>query len=208
MRLLHTAGFDAAERESFRLLIFNNITSTVQTIVEAMDTLQIDFEDRQLEVKGRLTAVSLLNSWCDDFEWMNRNLYTCLMIPRRSVKTNPILLITWFLWNKCGQTTECRVLADKAIPLHCMTMSNSKSQKWKHQENGMTNLLGLFLVTSLSWTDYGRGITCLRIKISFDAERKQRGLWKRSFIWVHWHIGCLTSAVNEVNARNGKQQKS
>jgi guanine nucleotide-binding protein subunit alpha len=94
MRLLHTAGFDAAERESFRLLIFNNITSTVQTIVEAMDTLQIDFDDRQLEVRiDRHTGLFFTFS----YDVINRNLCTCLMIPRHSVRTNLILLTTWCL---------------------------------------------------------------------------------------------------------------
>jgi guanine nucleotide-binding protein subunit alpha len=53
MRLLHTAGFDAAERESFRHIVFSNITLTVQTLLEAMESLQINFEDRQLEVRER-----------------------------------------------------------------------------------------------------------------------------------------------------------
>ncbi|KAI8342693.1 putative Gpa2-guanine nucleotide-binding protein alpha-2 subunit [Chlamydoabsidia padenii] len=49
MRLLHTAGFDATERESFRHIVFSNITTTIQTLLEAMDSLQIGFEDGQLE---------------------------------------------------------------------------------------------------------------------------------------------------------------
>ncbi|KAI8093262.1 putative Gpa2-guanine nucleotide-binding protein alpha-2 subunit [Halteromyces radiatus] len=49
MRLIHAAGFDAAERESFRHIVFSNITLTVQTILEAMESLDIKFEDKQLE---------------------------------------------------------------------------------------------------------------------------------------------------------------
>ncbi|ORZ10395.1 guanine nucleotide binding protein, alpha subunit [Absidia repens] len=49
MRLIHAAGFDTAERESFRHTVFDNITSTMQAVLEAMDALEINFQDRQLE---------------------------------------------------------------------------------------------------------------------------------------------------------------
>ncbi|CAO3596737.1 unnamed protein product [Absidia cylindrospora] len=49
MRLIYTSGFDAAERESFRHTVFSNITSTIQTVLEAMNTLQVKFDDSQLE---------------------------------------------------------------------------------------------------------------------------------------------------------------
>ncbi|KAG0173798.1 hypothetical protein DFQ28_008122 [Apophysomyces sp. BC1034] len=48
MRLIHAAGFDAAERESFRIIVLSNITNTMQTLLDAMDQLEIPLADPSL----------------------------------------------------------------------------------------------------------------------------------------------------------------
>ncbi|KAI8059361.1 putative Gpa2-guanine nucleotide-binding protein alpha-2 subunit [Gongronella butleri] len=49
MRLIHTNGFNASERENFRQVIFNNITSTLVSIFEAMEGLEIMFDNPELQ---------------------------------------------------------------------------------------------------------------------------------------------------------------
>ncbi|CAO3622623.1 unnamed protein product [Cunninghamella blakesleeana] len=56
MKLIHAAGFDDTERENFRHIVFSNITSTMQLVLEAMDMLCIDFDDQQL-----IEYISLFN---------------------------------------------------------------------------------------------------------------------------------------------------
>ncbi|KAL0095857.1 guanine nucleotide binding protein, alpha [Phycomyces blakesleeanus] len=48
MRLIHAAGFDGCERENFRVIAFSNIASTVQTLFEATEHLNISLEDESL----------------------------------------------------------------------------------------------------------------------------------------------------------------
>lgn len=45
MRLIHAAGFSASEREAYRIVIFDNIVSSMQAMLEAMDILKIDMEN-------------------------------------------------------------------------------------------------------------------------------------------------------------------
>ncbi|CAO3610919.1 unnamed protein product [Cunninghamella blakesleeana] len=44
MRLIHTAGFNTTEREGFRLVIFSNIFTTMQLLLEGFFALKIPFE--------------------------------------------------------------------------------------------------------------------------------------------------------------------
>ncbi|KAJ2955844.1 hypothetical protein NQZ79_g8226 [Umbelopsis isabellina] len=45
MRLIHAAGFSASEREAYRIVIFDNILSSMQAMLEAMDILKIEMEN-------------------------------------------------------------------------------------------------------------------------------------------------------------------
>lgn len=45
MRLIHAAGFSAAERESFRIVVFSNVMQSMQTILEAMEYLRIPLSE-------------------------------------------------------------------------------------------------------------------------------------------------------------------
>lgn len=44
MRLIHTSGFHAAEREQFRAIVFLNMLTAMRTILEAMEVLEIPLE--------------------------------------------------------------------------------------------------------------------------------------------------------------------
>ncbi|KAM3587246.1 hypothetical protein VKS41_002282 [Umbelopsis sp. WA50703] len=46
MRLIHAAGFSASEKEAYRIVIFDNIVSSMQTMLEAMDILKIEMENQ------------------------------------------------------------------------------------------------------------------------------------------------------------------
>ncbi|KAG2192886.1 hypothetical protein INT47_012517 [Mucor saturninus] len=45
MRLIHASGFKASEREGFRVVVFFNVFSTVQTLLEALEAANIHFSD-------------------------------------------------------------------------------------------------------------------------------------------------------------------
>ncbi|EIE90802.1 hypothetical protein G6F46_013275 [Rhizopus delemar] len=47
LRLIHASGFDVNERESFRIVVFSNIIMEMQTIFEAMQLLNITFENKE-----------------------------------------------------------------------------------------------------------------------------------------------------------------
>ncbi|KAI7849326.1 guanine nucleotide binding protein, alpha subunit [Circinella umbellata] len=46
MRLIHASGFSVAEREAFRLVIFGNILSAMQSLLESMHELQYTLENQ------------------------------------------------------------------------------------------------------------------------------------------------------------------
>ncbi|RCI06499.1 hypothetical protein CU098_013283 [Rhizopus stolonifer] len=49
MRLIHASGFKDSEREGFRVVVFLNLFSTVQTLIEALEVLQLDIADPSLK---------------------------------------------------------------------------------------------------------------------------------------------------------------
>lgn len=51
MKLIHTAGFDAAERENYRVIVFNNVYNIMETLLEILDHEGITLEDTSLEVR-------------------------------------------------------------------------------------------------------------------------------------------------------------
>ncbi|CDH53895.1 g-protein alpha subunit [Lichtheimia corymbifera JMRC:FSU:9682] len=53
MRLLHAAGFSASERESYRVIVFSNIFSIMQTLLEIVQQLDIEIHDKQLQEDAR-----------------------------------------------------------------------------------------------------------------------------------------------------------
>lgn len=50
MRLIHASGFDNGERESFRLIVFDNTIAIVNLLFEAAEQLQIPFEHTEYYV--------------------------------------------------------------------------------------------------------------------------------------------------------------
>lgn len=46
MRLIHASGFDDAERQSFRLIVFSNIILAMQIIFEVVDQLNIPLDSK------------------------------------------------------------------------------------------------------------------------------------------------------------------
>lgn len=55
MRLLHAAGFSASERESYRVIVFSNIFSIMQTLLEITQQLDLEIHDKQLQVPYEIT---------------------------------------------------------------------------------------------------------------------------------------------------------
>ncbi|KAK4521821.1 uncharacterized protein ATC70_004358 [Mucor velutinosus] len=45
MRLIHASGFKASEREGFRIVVFFNIFNTIQTLLEALEVLDLELTD-------------------------------------------------------------------------------------------------------------------------------------------------------------------
>ncbi|CEP18607.1 hypothetical protein [Parasitella parasitica] len=46
MRLIHASGFKASEREGFRIVVFSNLFSTIQTLLEALQVLELELADQ------------------------------------------------------------------------------------------------------------------------------------------------------------------
>jgi guanine nucleotide-binding protein subunit alpha len=42
MRLIHAAGFSASEKEAYRTVVFENVLTSMQAMLEAMDILRIE----------------------------------------------------------------------------------------------------------------------------------------------------------------------
>lgn len=60
MRLIYAQGFSKSEKYEWRALIFNNLLSAFKVIVDAMDELQIPFEDDNTEVSQKKTRPRLV----------------------------------------------------------------------------------------------------------------------------------------------------
>ena len=46
MRLIYSQGFSKSEKEEWRAIIFNNILTAFRVIIDAMEELEIPFEDQ------------------------------------------------------------------------------------------------------------------------------------------------------------------
>ncbi|CAM0142236.1 unnamed protein product [Umbelopsis sp. WA50703] len=58
MRLIHAAGFSASEKEAYRIVIFDNIVSSMQTMLEAMDILKIEMENQNNMVSAQISTIA------------------------------------------------------------------------------------------------------------------------------------------------------
>lgn len=52
MRLIYAQGFSKDEKGEWRAIIFNNILSAYKVILDAMEDLDIQFENKQNEVRS------------------------------------------------------------------------------------------------------------------------------------------------------------
>jgi hypothetical protein len=50
MRLIYAQGFSKTEKEEWRAIIFNNILSAYKVILDAMEELDIEFNDKTNDV--------------------------------------------------------------------------------------------------------------------------------------------------------------
>lgn len=50
MRLIYAQGFSKQEKEEWRAIIFNNILSAFKVILDAMEELEIEFQDKANDV--------------------------------------------------------------------------------------------------------------------------------------------------------------
>lgn len=51
MRLIHASGFKSSEREGFRIVVFFNVFTTMQTILEALELLNLKITDPTVLVR-------------------------------------------------------------------------------------------------------------------------------------------------------------
>jgi guanine nucleotide-binding protein subunit alpha len=57
MRLIHAAGFSASEKEAYRTVVFENVLTSMQAMLEAMDILRVE-----MHVQKNLVSAS-------SFDW-------------------------------------------------------------------------------------------------------------------------------------------
>lgn len=60
MKLIHASGFNDAERESFRIIVYNNVMTAMQIIFEVMEQLEIPFENKKNQVMTTYAHKSFL----------------------------------------------------------------------------------------------------------------------------------------------------
>lgn len=58
MRLIYAQGFSKNEKEEWRAIIFNNILTAFRVILDAMEELEIPFEDQFNSVRPSFPAPS------------------------------------------------------------------------------------------------------------------------------------------------------
>ncbi|KAM7392666.1 hypothetical protein PAMA_007675 [Pampus argenteus] len=86
MRIIHGRGYSEADRKGFTKLVFQNIVTAIQALIDAMKTLQIDYIDDQnishAEKLSQMDAdqVSMLQSWQVDAikrVWNDHGIQRC-----------------------------------------------------------------------------------------------------------------------------------
>jgi guanine nucleotide-binding protein subunit alpha len=53
MRLIYAQGFSKSEKEEWRAIIFNNILSAFKVILDAMEELGIEFDNKDNDVSAK-----------------------------------------------------------------------------------------------------------------------------------------------------------
>lgn len=61
MRIIHGRGYSEADRTGFTRLVFQNIVTAIQALIEAMRTLQIDYIDDQNIVREMMFFLTRQN---------------------------------------------------------------------------------------------------------------------------------------------------
>jgi len=89
MRLIHTKGFQTAERKQWKVTIFNNLLHAFQVIFGAMEEQEVDFAE-----EGNIVSESIL-AGCK--KW---NMLTTISASPRSLLPIQKLLLT----NRCHWT--------------------------------------------------------------------------------------------------------
>lgn len=81
MRLIYSQGFSKSEKEEWRAIIFNNILTAFRVILDAMEELEIPFDD-QFNSVGVLSCpvISLLPApWVRVFAWAVPAVGACVL---------------------------------------------------------------------------------------------------------------------------------
>lgn len=128
MRLLHAAGFSASERESYRVIVFSNIFSIMQTLLEIVQQLDIEIHDKQLQVPCDTTCT--INKGSQDIP-SNHSRKTHGVTFEKChhwLKMSLFLLIISISLRNFGRMKEYRVRMNMEIHLLFMIMFRSKSQ--------------------------------------------------------------------------------
>lgn len=86
MRIIHGSGYSEGERKSFTRLVFQNIITAIQALIDAMKTLQINyFDDKNISHAEKLSQlvadqVFTLETWQADAikrVWNDHGVQTC-----------------------------------------------------------------------------------------------------------------------------------
>ncbi|XP_031716063.1 guanine nucleotide-binding protein subunit alpha-11-like [Anarrhichthys ocellatus] len=86
MRILHGTGYSEADRKGFARLVFQNIVTSIQALIDAMKTLRIDYiDDQNISDAQKLSQVeadqvSTLEAWQVDGirrVWNDRSVQRC-----------------------------------------------------------------------------------------------------------------------------------
>ena len=73
MRIIHGKGYSEADRLQFKNLVFQNMHKAIISLVQAMDTLGIDYEDSKLETEVE-DLVQVKTETIEDFSEEHKTL--------------------------------------------------------------------------------------------------------------------------------------
>lgn len=68
MRIIHGKGYSESERNDFTSLVYQNIITAIQALIQAMSILKIDYQDNQNIVRTNLLLWMFWYKWDEEYE--------------------------------------------------------------------------------------------------------------------------------------------
>lgn len=125
MRLIHASGFKSSEREGFRVVVFFNVFTTMQTLLEALELMNLQITDpTALVCSISFIFYSILLTRFKYVRFRVTPVY--LLIHHRWKKMNPSQKFISNLSNACGKMIQFKKLVEEATPSHFTTIYPSK----------------------------------------------------------------------------------